>query len=100
MSQSPHAGAGPAGPAPAPRASADGIDAQILASWGALRANPDLDHSSVMQSIDRLLDERACQTTHPAGSALPGTRQCGSGTEARGRPVQLAVITSILEILL
>jgi hypothetical protein len=100
MIQSPHSGAGPAGPAPAASASADGIDERIAATWAALRANPDLDHGSVMRSIDRLLDERAGQTTRPSASALPGARQCGSGTEALSRPVQLAVITSILEMLL
>ena len=93
MSRSGQTGAGPGRPAPVPPR-ARGADAQILATWQALRANPDLDAGCAMQAIDRLLDQRA----RPAGAQIQAV--AASHTPEPGSPLQRAVLSSVLRILL
>jgi hypothetical protein len=90
MTNPPETGAAPGGPAPAPSPApapcpapardAVSVDEQILATWQALRANPDLDARHALQVIDRLLDQRGgTATTTPPVSAR--TLTPGSSTQ-------------------
>jgi hypothetical protein len=68
-----------------------GIDEQILATWRALRANPDLDARHAMQAIDQLLDKRTrlAGDNPPEPTGPPTTLEPGS-------PAQHAVLASVL----
>jgi len=46
------------------------LDAQILATWQALRTNPDLDARHAMEVIDRLLDQRCDPAEHGGHPAV------------------------------
>lgn len=74
------------------RAQRPGTDEQILATWQALRANPDLDARHAMQAIDRLLDERSrsARDNPPEPTGPPRTLEPGS-------PAQRAVLASVLD---
>lgn len=86
MSDEPRPGAGHVRPVPA-RSPATGVDAQILANWQALKANPDADAGHVMQAIDRLLDQRARPAVGPvpAGALLAAIRGCRATEVCRSR---------------
>ena len=79
---------------PAPPA-AGGIDAQILATWRALLANPDLDAVHARHAIDQLLDQRAGPSAGRTAPAWPSNRPLPAGTLAPH-----GVIAEILAILL
>jgi len=66
---------------PAPPA-AGGIDAQILATWRALLANPDPDPVQALDAIDRLLDQRAGVDAGQTAPASPLNRPSPAGTSA------------------
>jgi hypothetical protein len=95
MTGDPTAGAAPEAPAPAP-GPAGAIDAQILATWRALRANPDLDAGQALRAIDRLLDQRARAGACPAQDPLPVT----SRALEPGSPAEHAVLTGVLRAIL
>jgi hypothetical protein len=74
---------------------AGSLDAQILATWHALLANPDLDPRHALHVIDQLLDRRARQAANspPPAPALNHTLPTGS-------PAQCAVLAEVLALLL
>jgi hypothetical protein len=89
MSQACQPGAGRTAPASPPAGS---LDAQILATWHALLANPDLDPHHAPHAIDQLLDQRAVgppSPVPPLNHALPA-----------GSPAQRAVLAEVLALLL
>ena len=92
MSQPSQPGAGRTTPAPPPAGS---LDAQILATWHALVANPDLDPHHALHAIDQLLDQRARTAIDlpPPGPALNRALPAGS-------PAQRAVLAQILAVLI
>ncbi len=92
MSQPSQPGAGRAAPAPPP---AGRLDAQILATWHALLANPDLDPHHALHAIDQLLDQRARPAVDLPPPASPLNR-----TLPAGSPAQRAALAEILAILL